>query len=115
MHHNKILAIFPLHDRAVLDRIQENIMGWTSVPWTVSYYDLKEYFGEKIALYNVFVGHYSMWLIIPAVVGFIFQMVVWGTLDFSSPVLPFFSLMITTWGMVKLIKFLYDCFYFCNC
>lgn len=101
LHQKLILAIFPLHNRTVLDILQKEITSFYSVPWTVPYYDIKEYFGEKIALYNVFIGHYSYWLLLPASVGFVFQMIVWGTLNFSSPVLPFFSLLITSWGMVR--------------
>lgn len=30
-----------------------------------------EYFGEKITLYNVFIGHYSFWLIWPCIIGLV--------------------------------------------
>ncbi len=31
------------------------------------------FLSEKIALYNVFIGHYSYWLIIPSIIGVAFQ------------------------------------------
>ena len=71
------------------------------MPWTTPIFELKEYFGEKIGLYSVFMGFYSIWLIVPAVIGLVFQLVVWGTVNFSSPVLPFYSVVITIWGMVR--------------
>ena len=101
MHLKKVLACFPLHDRFVLEKLKAETMDWRSVPWTTPIYDLKEYFGEKIGLYSVFMGFYSIWLIIPSVIGLAFQLVVWGTLNFSSPVLPFYSVVITIWGMVR--------------
>jgi hypothetical protein len=33
-------------------------------------------FSEKIALYNVFLGHYSYWLIIPSIIGIVFQVII---------------------------------------
>ncbi len=78
------------------------VFEWGTWPWDVPIGSFKEYFGEKIMLYNVFLGHYSRWLIIPSGIGLIFQLVVWGTLNFSSPVLPFYSLIITVWAIIML-------------
>lgn len=99
-HLKKLLACFPMHDRSILEKLKAETMDWSSMPWTTPIYDLKEYFGEKIGLYSVFMGFYSIWLIIPSVIGLAFQLVVWGTMDFSSPVLPFYSVVVTIWGMV---------------
>eukprot|EP01031_Cornospumella_fuschlensis_P040676 gene40676-49594_t len=95
----RILAMYPLHQEDMLREIERMCMDKYTLPWQVPIKSLKEYFGEKIALYNVFLGHYSLWLIIPSIVGLAFQLVVWGTLDFSSPVLPFYSLVITVWSV----------------
>ena len=101
MHLKKMLACFPLHDRVSVDSLKAQIMDWRSTPWTTPIFELKEYFGEKIGLYSVFMGFYSIWLIVPAVIGLVFQLVVWGTVNFSSPVLPFYSVVVTIWGMVR--------------
>ena len=100
-HLKKILACYPLHDRVITDQMQAEITSWRSLPWTIAFYDIKEYFGEKIALYYVFMAHYSYWLIFPSIVGFAFQQVIWGTVNFSSPVLPFYSLIMPIWGMAS--------------
>jgi hypothetical protein len=48
-------------------------------------------------------AHYSLWLIAPAFLGLIFQLVVWGTgPDFSHPVLPFYGVCITLWSISML-------------
>ena len=98
----KILCLFPLHDRAVTTQILDSAFSYQSYPWTLPFFDLKEYFGEKITLYYVFIGHYSWWLIWPCIIGLIFQLVVWGQGNFSSPVLPFYSLVITVWSIFML-------------
>jgi hypothetical protein len=102
LHKKKLLAFFPLHDRAATDEIKEKIWKWGIWPWNIPVEDVREYFGEKIALYYVFVGHYSFWLWIPSIIGLAFQLVVWATLNFASPVLPFYSLVVTVWSICML-------------
>jgi anoctamin-10/anoctamin-7 len=97
-----LLSIFPLHDRLISDQIVKVSSALTTSPWGMPFEDLRQYFGEKIALYNVFIGHYSRWLLIPGLIGLVFQLVVWGTLNFSSPVLPFFSLIVCVWSILML-------------
>jgi hypothetical protein len=102
LYRKEILSLYPLHDRPVMKQLRAKCTNVCSMPWDVPTHDLKEYFGEKIALYTVFIGHYSVYLIIPALVGLVFQLVVWGTGNYSHPVLPFYSLLITVWSIVML-------------
>jgi hypothetical protein len=102
LHKKKILAVYPLHDRGIAQDLLERCMHKYVLPWDIPVEDIRNYFGEKVALYNVFLGHYSYWLIIPGIIGIAFQLVVWGTLNFSHPVLPFYSLVITVWSIFML-------------
>ena len=99
-----MLCCFPLHDRRITKQLLDDIFKFDQRLWHTPFYDIKEYFGEKIALFNVFIGHYTQWLILPAIVGLAFQFVVWGTnvKTFSSPVLPFYSVLVTVWGIIML-------------
>lgn len=99
---NTIECFFPLHDEFVSSQICEKVVHWYTFPWTVPFDDLRFYFGEKIALYQVFLGHYSHWLFIPALIGAAFQLVVWAKNDFSHPVIPFYCLVITIWAVIML-------------
>lgn len=117
----RILAFYPLHNRERLEYLTESwVRG--SYPWNQPLDEVRKYFGEKIGLYFAFMGHYTRSLLVPAVIGFIFQLVVWGTDDFSSkssneflllftnnynmhvagPVLPFFSVLICVWTIYML-------------
>jgi anoctamin-10/anoctamin-7 len=41
------------------------------MPWQQNTVAVKDYFGEKIALYFTFLGHYTTWLIYASIAGFI--------------------------------------------
>eukprot|EP01038_Epipyxis_sp_PR26KG_P015834 gene15834-21454_t len=98
----RLLAMFALHDRKVTSQLLDQIWEKSRMPWNIPVYDLKQYFGEKIALYYVFLGHYSLWLVGPSLISFTFQLVVWGTQNYSHPVLPFFGVVIMAWSILML-------------
>jgi anoctamin-10/anoctamin-7 len=99
----KISAFYPLHDRRDTADLMDRNANMLEFPWNDSLtQDLRDYFGEKIALYFVFMGHYSVWLIIPGIIGLVFQIIVFATGNYSSPILPFYSLVITVWAIVML-------------
>ena len=87
-------AFYPLHDRDVSKQIKRDSLALTTSPWGQPFNRVKEYFGEKVGLFYVFTGHYSLWLFPPALVGVVFQMVVVGSGDYSHPVLCFFGLLV---------------------
>lgn len=97
----RMLAFYPLHDKERLAFLSE---AWVkqSYPWNQPLEDVRKYFGEKIALYFAFMGHYTKCLSAPAFLGLIAQIVVFATNDFSSPVLPFFSIFICIWTIYML-------------
>lgn len=100
--HKVIAAFYPLHDRNIATSMQEVVFKLSDTPWTLDTHQIRDYFGEKIALYFVFIGHYSWWLLIPGLIGLVFQIVVFATGNYSSPILPFFSLIITVWAITML-------------
>lgn len=99
IHKKKIVGFYPLHNTAIAHNLMVNQIDFSTLPWKQPIEDIRAYYGEKIALYNVFLGHYTLYLIIPSIIGLAFQLVVWGTLNFSHPVLPFFGVIITLWAI----------------
>ncbi|CAG8736094.1 11747_t:CDS:10, partial [Dentiscutata erythropus] len=76
---------YPLHDGSIFDknslRTKLNdswIKNWKSKPLD----QIREYFGEKLALYFVFLEYYTNWLTIPSIVGLI--VFIYGLIDAFS-------------------------------
>jgi len=97
-----ILSVYPLHNVDENAAILNKCLDPTIFPWMFPFGAIRNYFGEKICLYFHFMGHYSSFLIIPGIVGLAFQIVVWYYGDYSHPVLPFFSVLISIWAIVML-------------
>jgi hypothetical protein len=63
-----IISFFPLHEPHARDELSRNWLNLWVKPWEQPIDDVKEYMGEKIALYFEFTGHYTTWLL-PLAIG----------------------------------------------
>jgi hypothetical protein len=102
----ELLGYYPLHLPNDLAKLQEVWLNWRVLPWNQPFKAIKNYMGEKVGLYFLFMAHYTRWLIIPAIIGFFFQIGSWsyGTLEegTNAPFLPVFSAIICVWGIIML-------------
>lgn len=100
LRYETLLGCFLLPSNADRSSLRER---WSRYPFKPQPLDeIKECFGEKMALYYAFIDHYVKFLIIPAVVGFPFQITVWALNDYSTSVIPFFSLLLSIWSIIML-------------
>ncbi|MEM7519290.1 MAG: anoctamin, partial [Planctomycetota bacterium] len=58
-----VLAIFPLHDDLELHALQHQWLAYFTMPWAQPLEAIKDYYGEKVGLYFMFLGHYAGWLL----------------------------------------------------
>ena len=85
----KILAFFPLHNRKISDKLLRHWTYMYAPPWRLPFFQIKEYFGEKIALFTCLSSHFTTWLIIPAIIGIPLQLIIiLNNWDYSSKTLP---------------------------
>lgn len=65
------IACFPLHEEHHVAALYAKWMDFRKWPWQQPYDDIKDYFGEKVALYFAWLGHYTTWLIFAALAGIV--------------------------------------------
>ncbi|KAG6593504.1 Anoctamin-like protein, partial [Cucurbita argyrosperma subsp. sororia] len=93
-----VKQIFPLHDEI---RRKKLLGNWALNWWEFTGQPLDEvysYFGTKVALYFAFLGMYTRWLLFPAALGLILQLVEFGSLRLL--VLPIFFVSIIVWAVM---------------
>lgn len=66
-----------MHNKSRAVQLLKQQLSVATVPWRQPTDDIREYYGEKIALYNLFLGHYTEYILVPSIVGIAFQVVVW--------------------------------------
>lgn len=71
----EILAFYPPHNEMEKDLILKASSGFFTMPWHQPIEQIRDYMGEKVSLYYVFMGHYSKWLLAPAMIGLVFELV----------------------------------------
>merc|ERR1740138_295032 len=67
MHDGDLLHYFPLHEHRKLDEMDKD--WFKCFAWGSHIDKVRDYFGERIALYFLFMAHFNKWLIIPTVLG----------------------------------------------
>ncbi|CAK9260652.1 unnamed protein product [Sphagnum jensenii] len=95
-----VKEVFPLHQEKqrkwLLDHWALDWMGLTSQPIDAIY----SYFGAKVAIYFAFLGLYTRWLVVPAILGTLLYVI--KLRSWQSAVPPVFSMAIVVWAVVFL-------------
>lgn len=99
LHNNDLVAYFPLHEDTQLKELASNKLAWVWMGTTHTM-AVRDYFGEKVTLYYLFMAYYWKALLIPAGVSMIIQPIEWfyNTPDNISAV-PF-CIFISVWSVL---------------
>eukprot|EP00929_Paragymnodinium_shiwhaense_P010238 TRINITY_DN1147_c0_g1_i1.p1 TRINITY_DN1147_c0_g1~~TRINITY_DN1147_c0_g1_i1.p1 ORF type:complete len:736 (-),score=190.12 TRINITY_DN1147_c0_g1_i1:132-2339(-) len=68
LHDKDLLQYFPMHENAKLRDLDKN--WFRAFAWGTKIDLVRDYFGERIALYFLFISHMLKWLMLPGIVGF---------------------------------------------
>ena len=71
---NPLIAFFALHQRQEQKKFRRALLRPFKPIFFLPAEEIKDYYGEQIALYFSFLGHYTRWLIPAGLLGFIFFM-----------------------------------------
>ncbi|KAJ0388774.1 hypothetical protein P43SY_011891 [Pythium insidiosum] len=64
-----IADCYPLHDEEEKMELKERWIRWDKGPMEQPFQRIWNYFGVKVALYFLYLGHSTKWLLYPAIVG----------------------------------------------
>lgn len=71
-----IKSEFAIHNAKALEKIKNTWAGVSNINFTQDPNQLREYFGEKVALYFAWLNWYIIWLIAPAIIGLILFIII---------------------------------------
>lgn len=98
-HEGIVKQVFPLHvEQGKMDCWRNSYKSW---PWSWEVVDkIRDYYGNKIALYFAWMNHFTIWLVVPACFGVllhVYNRSNENTMD-TSMVAPLFSVFMIVWG-----------------
>lgn len=106
-----VIAYFPLHNRALADDLEQRWLTWKVRPWEQPLDDIKEYFGEKVALYFCFTGHYTTWLLPLSIAGLLvcvdlaIETGIYNSIGealLTGYTIPFFCIFVSFWSQLMI-------------
>ena len=94
-----IVGFYPLHDYVTLGLLESNWIHLFQLPWRQNVEDPKNYFGEKIGFYFLWLGFLTTWSIVAGAAG----VFAWITIDAqddnpNSPQIPYFAGFMALWA-----------------
>jgi hypothetical protein len=98
-----VVGFFPLHDHVELHELELKWLQFFQWPWNQPVNEIKDYFGEKIGLYFLWLGHYTIWLCVAGAVGLLawINIAIDGN-DPNAAVMPYFSVFMALWATLFL-------------
>jgi hypothetical protein len=99
MHLGELQGYFPLHEEGIVREFSGHWQQWL---WMTPSFatDVRDYFGEKITLYYLFMAFYWKSWLLPAIVGFAMQLIDVLFKSPDNPTATFFCVFISVWSVL---------------
>jgi len=92
-------AAFPLHQLVPRQRLRQRWIVQFALPNEQPFDQIKDYFGEKVAMYFAWLGHYTSWLITASVAGFVASIAMWtNSNNPDTALMPYFAMIMALWS-----------------
>eukprot|EP01031_Cornospumella_fuschlensis_P028338 gene28338-34214_t len=108
----RIMSFFPLHDYDKRDELMRVWLNWKVQPWEQPLDEVKDYLGEKVALYFEFTAHYTTWLLPLSIGGVIVAINIAietglsdGDIDdalLTAYTIPFYCIFVSFWSQLMI-------------
>ena len=95
---NCLAGHFALHDMVELRILEEKWLHLCQLPWAMPINQVKDYYGEKIGFYFLWLSHYCSWLLGAAGMGLIAWSVTTAEDEADSSGMPYFAAAIAVWS-----------------
>jgi anoctamin-10/anoctamin-7 len=100
-HSGCVKEYAPLHDEVRLRELEEKWIKLFQLPWLQATAAVKDYFGEKIGLYFLWLGHYTTWCMLSCVLGVVaYGFVQANSANPNSLAMPYFAGIMALWTAV---------------
>jgi len=99
LHTKDLAAYFPLHEESLLKDLCSEYRPWLFMGNNHAM-QVRDYFGEKVTLYFLFMSYYWKALLIPAVFGLLIQPVSWYTQTPDNKMAVPFCIFIAVWSVL---------------
>ncbi|KAJ8600325.1 hypothetical protein CTAYLR_000638 [Chrysophaeum taylorii] len=92
-------AAFPLHDYSELRTLERRWLVYWQWPWDQPVDKIKDYFGEKIGFYFLFLSHYTTFLMYSSIVGIVvYARTLTSARQENAEIVPAFCVFMSFWA-----------------
>lgn len=97
-----IISAFPLHNPKEKVLLEKKWLRAHQYPWNQPLWDVKCYYGEKVALFFGFLGHINSWLIVSGLLGLAVYIDMAATSSYTVASQFYFGIFLAIWSTLLL-------------
>ena len=98
-----ILGFMCLHEMDELTALEGKWLVYFQFPWDLDYDAIRAYYGEQIAFYFLWLGHYTSWSIPPAILGcLVWAYFAWNEDKSDTLITPGYAMIMALWSTLFL-------------